>query len=1044
MVADVVAILLTSHFISINARPDRVDFDRFVTRLGHYVLDMEGRRSSAVTDERSTASFPWTRASLAFLIGLLLYAVFPILAPLTFAGDSSLPSLGIGLGLAVGVSTLLDRRLVLPLALGAAVMVSIGAALAETPTSLSVALGLGVGAEIWALTVLLARTGASRLQVPSDVFRLLAVATAFAVPVAMLAALVIRLFDQQMVSFWSEIRLWSTDDIFGLVVIAPAVILLGRPRRWGWHHLAEFVIVASLSIVTAVLIFFFVTPENPGLVGWPYLALLGPAWLAVRLGATAVAPVSAVVFWLASIATAQDFGPYAVASELAADRVVAVEIFAILLSIGLLALGVLRDDRLRQLTRAEESSRLLREVIDGSDSVVFAKDYSDIADDGRYVMVNAAWQRMTGLSPEDTVGRTDRELFAEEHARGFIEHDHLVLAFDEPVVVEERHNRPTGELRAVNSSKFPLHAEDARAWGVGGIATDITASVQAREREIRQAELLRAVFELSPTPAMRMLVLSGRGLRVLDANASMLALLGLPPGDVAGCDLMARVHTDDLATAWDIIGYSLSSTGTHGMPSARQRELRLNSVDGRTMWVLMSAAALRGATADDETELVAQFEDITARRQAELALSDQAMRDSVTALPNRRALTERLGSALLRLRRSPGTVTVLFCDLDRFKDVNDTYGHQVGDQLLVEVAERLRTALPPDDTVARLGGDEFVVLTESAHDAADAVLTALRLQDRLGASWVHGGQTFRPEMSIGVALTADPDVTGDELLRRADLAMYEAKDAGRNRIEVYQRSLDDEIQRAVSIQHDLRRAIDASGLVVHYQPIIRLTDDQVIGAEALVRMRIDGGELMLPASFVPQAEATGLVVPMGAWVLRQAMSDLRKWRERGFDHVVAVNVSQWQHREEGFAAFLLDQAEAAGVNPAWLVIEVTETALIHDPARSIRELGLLSRAGVGVALDDFGTGYSSLSWLTQLPVSIIKIDASFTAALGIDERKGAIVRALVEVSHDLGLTVIAEGVETLEQKARLVELECDQAQGYLFGLPTTVDNADWL
>ena len=318
------------------------------------------------------------------------------------------------------------------------------------------------------------------------------------------------------------------------------------------------------------------------------------------------------------------------------------------------------------------------------------------------------------------------------------------------------------------------------------------------------------------------------------------------------------------------------------------------------------------------------------------------------------------------------------------------------------------------------------------------------LQDRLGAPWAHGGQVFRPEMSIGVAITSDADITVDELLRRADLAMYEAKDAGRNRIEVYQRSVDDEIQRAVAIQHDLRKAIDASGLVVHYQPIVRLSDESVVGAEALVRMRSADGGLLLPAAFVPQAEATGLVVPMGAWVLRRALADLRKWRERGFEYVVAVNVSQWQHREEGFASFVLDQAEVADVNPTWLVVEVTETALIHDPVRSGRELAVLSQAGVGVALDDFGTGYSSLSWLTQLPVTTVKIDASFTAELGVDERKGAIVRALVEVSHDLGLNVIAEGVETREQYDRLLELGCDQGQGYLFGVPTTVDEAGWL
>jgi diguanylate cyclase (GGDEF)-like protein/PAS domain S-box-containing protein len=997
-----------------------------------------------VADDRSTTPYPWIRAGLAFAIGIAIYGAFPLLAPLAFSDGGSLPSLGIGLGLTVGVASILDKRLVIPLAAGAGLTVAIGALIAALPPVLSILLGTGIGIEVWALTWLFARTRASRLQSPVDVFSLVFVSVAFAIPVAVLAAVTVRWFDHDTGMFIENVRLWSTDDIFGLVVIAPAVILCLRRHRWSVTNTVEFAAVGLLSVFVSVVIFFIVTAENPGLLGWPYVALLGPAWLAVRLGAAAVAPVTAVVFWLAAVATARGIGPFALASDIAVDRLVAVEVFAIVLTSGLLALGILRDDRLRQLARAKDSSRLLREVIDGSDAVVYAKDYTEDSHDGRYVLVNQAWERMTGLSAEQTIGRTDRDLFSQPQAEGFIAHDHLVLAFDEPVAIEERHVRANGLLGAVSSAKFPLRGDDDRAWGVGGIATDVTESMQAHERELRQAELLRAVFELSPTPAMRMAAPEERSLRVLDANAAMLALLGLPAGAVDRCDLMSFVHPDDLATAWDIIGYSLTSTGTHGMPSNRQREIRLNSVDGRVVWALMSAAAVRGVRAGDVTEIVAQFEDFTARRQAELALSDQAMRDSVTGLPNRRALNDRLGSALLRLRRNPGTVTVLFCDLDRFKDVNDTYGHQVGDQLLVEVAERLRSALRPDDTVARLGGDEFVVLTEGVQDASDAVLTGLRLQDRLGAPWVHSGQTFRLEMSIGVAITEDPELTVDEVLRRADLAMYEAKDAGRNRIEVYQRSVDDEIQRAVAIQHDLRKAIDASGLVVHYQPIVRLADDAVVGAEALVRMRGSDGTLLLPASFVPQAEATGLVVPMGAWVLRRALMDLRKWRERSFEYTVAVNVSQWQHREDGFAAFVLDQAEITGVNPAWLVVEVTETALIHDPARSGRELAVLSRAGVGVALDDFGTGYSSLSWLTQLPVTTVKIDASFTAELGIDERKGAIVRALIEVSHDLGLSVVAEGVETREQKERLLELGCDQGQGYLFGFPTTVDDAGWL
>ena len=402
-----------------------------------------------------------------------------------------------------------------------------------------------------------------------------------------------------------------------------------------------------------------------------------------------------------------------------------------------------------------------------------------------------------------------------------------------------------------------------------------------------------------------------------------------------------------------------------------------------------------------------------------------------------------MDAALQRLRRHPGVVTVLFCDLDHFKDVNDSLGHAVGDQLLVEVSQRLRAAVRPEDTIARLGGDEFVAMGEGITDPADAVLLAMRLQDKLSAPWALEEQVFRPAMSIGIAMASDPDVTVDELLRRADLAMYRAKELGRNRIEVYERAVDDQVQHAVSIQHELRRAIDTGGLVLHYQPIVALVDAEIVGVEALVRMRGRDGGLLMPADFVPQAEATGLVVPMGAWVVQQSLADLVRMRERGHEHLLSINVSPTQLREDGFATYLLEQASFAGVLPEWLAVEVTETALIHDPGRSGRELARLSAAGVRVSLDDFGTGYSSLSWLTQFPVDIVKIDKSFTDDIGIDDRKTAIVSALISVSHELGFTVVAEGIESSTQAQRLLEMGCDRGQGYLYGRPASIEEAPW-
>jgi diguanylate cyclase (GGDEF)-like protein len=389
-------------------------------------------------------------------------------------------------------------------------------------------------------------------------------------------------------------------------------------------------------------------------------------------------------------------------------------------------------------------------------------------------------------------------------------------------------------------------------------------------------------------------------------------------------------------------------------------------------------------------------------------------------------------------------VAVLFCDLDRFKDVNDTQGHQVGDELLIEVARRMQAALRPEDTVARLGGDEFVAMGEGIVDSASAVQLAMRLLEKIHAPWLRGEMVYRPSVSIGVALVDDPDMTADEVLRRADMAMYRAKENGRGRIEVYEKSVDDQYQYSVALQHDLRRAIDSDTLVLHYQPIVRLQGGELVGAEALVRMPGDDGALLEPGLFVPAAETSGLVIPMGAWVVRRAIAQLKGSTILGEKLSISVNVSPSQLRDEGFADFVLTQVDAAGVDPARLAVEVTETALLNEPGRSARELNTLSREGVGIYLDDFGTGYSSLSWLAHFPVDVVKIDRSFTQDLGIDDRKTAIVSALIQVSHDLGFSVVAEGVESQFQADLLIELGCDQGQGFLFGRPVAIGYPPWV
>lgn len=989
------------------------------------------------------AGHPWALAAAVCVGTFLAYVLLPLLAPSEFAGVRALLLLGIVNGLAVGVGLRLPIRLAPPLVIGAVAGIIVRFTLDHLFEPFVVLISLVIGAEILAMVYLLRRHRAWRLRETVDLLRYGLSVLGVSVVGGAIAAVAVVLHDHtemgSLVEAWGS---WIIDDLFGLIVITPAIATLRRPSSWSWLRSVEYLIAVAYTALTTYFIFFVVVPGEQGLFGWPYLVVLGSIWIAVRLGVQAVAPIVAIQFWLAVVGTVSGRGAFADAAPDPFERLLAVELFSIAMAAVILALAVLRDARYRAADELEAANRFFKEVVNGSDAAIFAKAYDGGGADGRYVLANDASSRITGRDAADIIGRTDVELLPPVAAKRLRDADRHVIESRMPALDEQRLVWQDGSTHIYSSSSFPLGDQRGRVWGVAGVATDITELIRSREDVVRQGELLHAVFEMSPTPAIRVTMDEGEGIQVRAANAAMCALLAARAGEIADCDFLDHVVPADAATALEVLSFARDDADRVGAPASRQRELRMRTEDGRVVWVLMSAAVVRGSE-DVSQEIVAQFEDFTARREAELALSDQAMRDAVTGLPNRRALHERMDGALQRLRRHPGIVTVLFCDLDHFKDVNDSLGHHVGDQLLVEVAERLRSALRPEDTIARLGGDEFVALGEGISDPADAVLMALRLQDKLSSPWVFEEQVFRPAMSVGIAMTTDADVTVDELLRRADLAMYRAKGQGRNRVEVYERSVDEEVQHAVNVQHELRRAIDTGGLLLHYQPIVRLDTRELVGAEALIRMRGADGRLMSPGDFVPQAEATGLVVPMGAWVVQQALVDLVRLHQYGHDMTLSINVSPTQLREDGFSDYLLEQIAFAGVRTECLSIEVTETALIHDPARSGRELARLSEAGIRISLDDFGTGYSSLSWLTQFPVDVVKIDKSFTDDVGIDERKTAIISAVIAVSHELGFIVVAEGIESEEQGQRLLDLGCDRGQGYFYGRPTPIEEAPW-
>jgi diguanylate cyclase (GGDEF)-like protein len=439
---------------------------------------------------------------------------------------------------------------------------------------------------------------------------------------------------------------------------------------------------------------------------------------------------------------------------------------------------------------------------------------------------------------------------------------------------------------------------------------------------------------------------------------------------------------------------------------------------------------------------------LSEREVREQQLQHDSLHDPLTHLPNRALFMKRLADATNRARRGDdGMFAVLFLDLDDFKLVNDSMGHHVGDEVLITVARRLEECVRGGDIVARLGGDEFAILLERIADVRDSALVAERVHEALCEPMNIGGLEHVTSASIGVALSTSANEQPEYILRSADMAMYRAKNTGRSRFEMFDRAMHAEALTRLQLETDLRHAFERNEFFLNFQPIVSLDDGRITGVEALVRWRHHERGIVSPGAFVPVAEDTGLVVPLGRWVLRQACQQAHEWQkkfERETPLTVSVNLSVREFGQQDLVRSVADILEETGMPADRLHLEITESAIIGQQHPAISTIQELRALGVSIHLDDFGTGYSALSYLHRLPLDGVKVDRAFTSSIDTEERPLHVVRAIISLAHAIGLEVIAEGVATQHQLSLLRGMGCDRGQGFLFARPGSVAETEAL
>ncbi len=661
----------------------------------------------------------------------------------------------------------------------------------------------------------------------------------------------------------------------------------------------------------------------------------------------------------------------------------------------------------------------LEQLIEAIPGPVFYKNR-----EGRYLGCNQRYLDFTGNKRSEWLGATVHEITGKELADQSQLSDDELLRNPGSHAYEVQVQSAGGELRDVIINKATFSDRDGKVGGIIGVMFDITERKRMEER-MQQAA---TVFQSSAEG----IVITAPDGSIIAVNRAFTEITGYGEGEVIG--LNPRILKSDRQDA-NFYSKMWGDILRHGR---WQGEIWNKRKDGRLYPESLTISAVTDADGGIR-HYVGVFSDITELKRANELLDHQAHHDHLTGLPNRLLLEDRLRVALLRAHRENSQVAVLFIDLDRFKNINDSLGHHVGDGVLRDVARRIATLTRESDTVARLGGDEFVIVMEGIHEPAMASRIAEKILDELRENPVKAEQEFYIGASIGISLFPQDGSDSASLIKHADAAMYRAKERGRNTYEFFTNELTQSSLDRFKMETELRRAIERDELRVYLQPKFSLKTGELTGAEALVRWQHSRQGLVPPMNFIPLAEESGLIVMLGEWVQQSACAQWAEWVQAGLDPgMLSINVSGVEFRRGKILGTVSEVLKATGLTPTLLELEITESAIMTQAENSVRVLHELRAMGICLAVDDFGTGYSSLAYLKRLPLNKLKIDQSFVRGLPADAEDAAIVRAVIALGHSLQLKLIAEGVETESQREFLLDAGCDEMQGYLRGKPMAV------